>query len=63
MISRSVSHGLRTDQKYITIDAYNKKFEVTLRDGNRTYRQYMLVDLSDERLGKLLKTLKYTLVD
>jgi len=63
IISRSVGHGLRRDQKYIMIEAYDKKFEVTLCDGDRTYRQYMLENLSDERLVKLLKTLKDTLVD
>jgi len=63
LISRSVNHGLRPDQKYIMIEARNQKFEVTLRDGEKIYRQYLLEDLSDERLTKLLKTLKDTLVD
>jgi hypothetical protein len=46
------------------IEAINKNdFEVTLRDGGRIYRQYRINDLTDERLGKLLKTLKHTLVD
>ena len=27
LISRSVNHGLRLDQKYIMIEAYDKKFE------------------------------------
>lgn len=63
LISRSVEHRLRPDQKYIIIEAYNEKFEITFRDGEKTYRQYMLEDLSDERLTKLLKTLKHTLID
>ncbi len=63
LISRSVNHGLRLDQKYIIIEAYDKKFEVTLRDGEKTYRQYMFDDLNDIRLTNLLKTLKDTLVD
>ena len=63
LISRSVNHGLRSDQKYIVIEAYDKKFEVTLRDGGKIYRQYMLDDLNDSRLTNLLKTLKDVLVD
>jgi hypothetical protein len=64
LISRSVDHGLRVDQKYIMIEAIDKNdFEVTLRDGDKVYRQYRINDLSDERLGKLLQTLKHTLVD
>jgi hypothetical protein len=63
LISRSVNHGLRLDQKYIMIEAYDKKFEATLRDGEKTYRQYMLEDLNDNRLTNLLRTLKDTLVD
>lgn len=55
LISRSVNHGLRRDQKYIMIEAYDKKFEVTLRDGDKTYRQYMVENLGDERVSKLLK--------
>ena len=64
LISRSVNHGLRVDQKYITIETIERNdFEVTLRDGNKIYRQYRINDLSDERLGKLLKTLKHISVD
>ena len=65
LISRSVNHRLRIDQKYIMIEAYDKKFEVTLRDGRWTYRQYMIenLDLNDNRLTNLLRTLKDTLVD
>jgi hypothetical protein len=65
LISRSVNHGLRIDQKYIMIEAYDKKFEVTLRDGKCTYRQYMIenLDLNDHRLTNLLSTLKEALVD
>jgi hypothetical protein len=63
LISRSVNRGLRLDQKYIIIEAYDKKFEVTLRDGGKKYRQYLLEDLNDNRVTNLLKTLKDTLVD
>lgn len=63
LISRSVNHGLRRDQKYIMIEAYDEKFEVTLRNGDKTYRQYMVENLGDERVSKLLKTLKDTLID
>ena len=63
LISRSVTHGLRVDQKYIKIEAFDKKFAVTLRDGGKTYREYMLDNLNDYRLTNLLKTLKDTLVD
>lgn len=63
MISRSVVNGLRRDQKYIIIKTYDDKFEVRLRDGYKTYREYMVDDLSDERLTKLIDTLRRTVVD
>jgi hypothetical protein len=63
IISRSVTDYLRTDQKFIRIDAYDVNFEVVLRDGERIYRKYRLDDLNDKRLSWLLKTLKDTLVD
>jgi hypothetical protein len=64
IISRSVNHGLRTDQKFIRIDAIKSNdFEVTMRDGEKLYRQYRVNDLSDARVARLLKTLKSTLVD
>lgn len=63
VISRSVNHGLRLDQKHIKVDAFDTKFEVTFRDGNKVYRQYMVDSLNDNRVTKLLKTLKDTLID
>ena len=64
LISRSVDHGLRVDQKYIMIEIIDRNdFEVTMRDGDKVYRQYRINNLGDERLDKLLKTLKHTLVD
>jgi hypothetical protein len=63
LISRSVNHGLRRDQKFIRIEAYDNKFGVVLRDGDKTYREYMLDELNDPRLINLLNTLKDTLVD
>ena len=63
VISRSVNHGLRLDQKHIKIDAFDTKFEVTFRDGDKVYRQYMVDSLDDLRVTKLLRTLKDTLID
>jgi hypothetical protein len=63
VISRSVNHGLRNDQKWIKIEAYDKTFDVILRDGTKTYRRYTLDSLNDSRLTNLLNTLKSTLVD
>ena len=64
LISRSVEHGLRPDQKYVMVDTIDKNdFLVTLRDGENIYREYRITKLTDERLGALLKTLKHTLVD
>lgn len=64
LISRSVNFGLRTDQKYIKIQAVNlNDFEITLRNGDTIYRQYRISNLDDMRLEKLLRTLKSTLVD
>lgn len=62
IMSRSVEHGLREDQKRIIIDAYDDKFEVTLCDGNKIYRQYTVDSLSDKKVSKLIETLKDTLV-
>ncbi|NHA03935.1 hypothetical protein G7092_09020 [Mucilaginibacter sp. HC2] len=64
IISRSVNHGLRTDQKYIKIDVINEHdYYVTFREDTVTYREYRLQTLDDPRMYKLLKTLKDTLVD
>jgi hypothetical protein len=63
IISRSVDHGLRRDQKHIKIEAYDDKFEVIMRDGDKVYRQYMVDSLNDIRVAKLLRTLKDTLID
>src|SRR5699024_4931103 len=64
IISRSVEHGLRIDQKYIVIRTISvDDFEITLRDGEKTYRQYRINNLDDERVTKILDTLKHTLVD
>lgn len=64
MISRSVNFGLRDDQKYIKIEAVNlNDYEIALRDGHKTYREYRISNLDDSRLEKLIKTLKSTLVD
>jgi hypothetical protein len=54
---------LRYYQKYITIEAINTDFKVTLQDGDKVYRQYLIQNFQDARLMKLLKTLKDTLVD
>jgi len=63
IISRSVEQGLRQDQKYIRIEAMDRSFVVSLRDGNKMYREYTIKDLDDERLTGLLQTLKSTLID
>ena len=63
IISRSVNHGLRKDQKHIKIDTYDNKFEVTMREGNKIYRQFMVESLEDDRMTKLLRTLKDKLID
>jgi hypothetical protein len=63
IISRSVENGLRKDQKYIKIETYDNKFEVTLRDGSKIYREYLVDSLEDIKVKKLLKTLKDTLAD
>lgn len=64
IFSRSVNFGLRIDQKFIKIEVLGMNdYEVVLRDGERTYREYRINDLNDPRLTKLLRTLKNTLVD
>lgn len=63
IISRSVNHGLRDDQKHIKIYAYQDYLDVTFREGDKVYRHHEVNDLSDERVSKLLETLMDTLVD
>lgn len=63
VISRSVNFGLRSDQKHIKIEAFDNKFKVVFRDGEKVYREYIVDNLSDIRVTKLLHTLKDTLVD
>ena len=63
IISRSVNNGLRSEQKHIKIDAFDNKFDVIFCDGIKVYRQYMVDNLDDIRLKKLLITLKDTLID
>lgn len=68
VISRSVNHGLRNDQKEIRIERINDlkdgfEYEVVMRQGDERYREYRVTDLSDERVMKLIKTLKGTLID
>jgi hypothetical protein len=64
LISRSVEHGLRSDQKYIHVDPISPDdFKVTLKDGDKVYRQYRVATLMDEKVSKLLKTLSDTLID
>ncbi|MEM6516963.1 MAG: hypothetical protein AAF688_12325 [Bacteroidota bacterium] len=68
VISRSVDHGLRNDQKEIRIEKVNDlkdgfEYEVIMRQGDELYREYRVTDLSDERVMKLIKTLKKTLID
>ena len=64
IISRSVDHGLRSDQKSIRVEAIaTDDFEVILRDGDRIYRKYRVKDLKDARVTRLLQTLESTLID
>jgi hypothetical protein len=63
IISRSVDNGLRADQKHIRIDAFDTKFEIIFRDGEKVYREYMVDNLDDIKVTRLLMTLKETLVD
>ena len=68
VISRSVDHGLRNDQKEIRIVRVNDlkdgfEYEVIMRQGDVRYREFRVTDLSDERVNKLIKTLKGTLID
>lgn len=63
VISRSVEHGLRYDQKCIKIETFDNCFYVIFCDGYKVYREYRLDSLDDIRMSKLLNTLKDTLVD
>ncbi len=64
VISRSVNHGLRLDQKCIKIEAVGQgKYKVVFWNGDINHRDYLLSDLHDDKLLGLLRTLKSTLVD
>jgi len=64
IISRSVNHGLRNDQKHLKIEAvYTNDFEVIFQEGEKIYRRYRIKSLDDSKLTNSLKTLKHTLVD
>jgi hypothetical protein len=63
IISRSANDGLRSDQKFISIEAFDDSFEVTLKDGTKMYRQYTIEELSDPSLVNLLETLKSAPID
>lgn len=64
IFSRSVEHGLRDDQKQLIIDTLDKNdYEIIFRDGFNKYREYRISDLNDNRLTKMLETLKGTLID
>lgn len=64
VISRSVDHGLRKDQKHIKIESLSEDdFEVVMMDGEKKYREFRIKNFEDQRLNKLLKILSDTLVD
>lgn len=64
VFSRSVDFGLRTDQKYISIETLNfNDYRISLRSAEKLYREYRITNIEDTRLTKLLKTLKGTLID
>lgn len=64
IFSRSIEHGLREDQKYLTIDTFDENdYEISLKEGLKKYREYRIRDLNDAKLTKLLETLKGTLID
>ncbi len=68
VISRSVAHGIRDDQKEIRIERANDladgfEYDVIMRQGGKIYREYRVTDLNDSRVIKLVSTLKTTLID
>jgi hypothetical protein len=63
MISRSVNHGLRMDQKYIKLEIFDHGFDAVFRDGEKEYRSYKIENLKDPRFLNLLKTLESIVVD
>ena len=64
IISRSVNHGLRPDQKHLKIEAVGANdFEVIFQEGEKIYRKYRIKSLDDIKLTNSLQTLKHRLVD
>ena len=68
VISRSIDHRIREDQKEIRIEWINNlpgafEYEVIMRQGRNKYREYIIRNLKDEKVLNLFKTLKRTIVD
>lgn len=63
MISRSVEHGLRLDQKYIRIMKTSENFKVEFRDGMKVYKEFISENLKDNEINEFLNLLKNTLID
>ena len=64
IVSRSINHGLRIDQKYVKIEAIAENdFEVSMCDGRRKYRQYRVKELKETKVIRLIQTLKSLLID
>jgi len=55
----------RFDESWIQTEAFYDRndFEVTMRDGEKLYRQYRVNQLKDAQVSKLLQTLKSVLID
>jgi hypothetical protein len=63
IISRSVEHGLRSDQKHIRIMQTSLNFKVELREGLKVDRELVSENLKDTEIEQFLKILKNTLID
>lgn len=63
IISRSVEHGLRADQKHIRIMKTSESFKVELREGIKVYKELVSENLKDTEINEFLKLLKNTLID
>ena len=63
IISRSVEHGLRSDQKHIRIMQTSLNFKVELREGLKEDRELVSENLKDVEIEQFLKILKNTLID
>lgn len=63
IFSRSIEADPELNKKYLKIKALDSSFVITLKEGKKMLREYIIKDLDDERLRDLLQQLKDISID